>query len=201
MMWSQALGAQSKVYGVDIDPHCEKFQDERVRVLIGDQGDRLFWKHFKDEVGAVDIIVDDGSHAPSDQIVTFEELWPVLKPNGVYICEDVHGKYNEFFFYVTGLAGSLHSCHQCGPYVVRTVPAQAEIERVSIYPFCIVIKKRPERLDRLVASRLGSSGETAKVHKVPGTSGDAKPCGECGAGSAGKRGDTTRNRRADPTAP
>ena len=36
-----------------------------------------------------DVIIDDGSHKPSDQIKSFEILWPMLSDGGLYIIEDV----------------------------------------------------------------------------------------------------------------
>jgi hypothetical protein len=40
-----------------------------------------------------DIIIDDGSHICSDQRKSFELLWPLVKPGGFYIIEDVHSSF------------------------------------------------------------------------------------------------------------
>ncbi len=37
-----------------------------------------------------DLIIDDGSHIASHQQNAFECLFPMLKNNGIFICEDVH---------------------------------------------------------------------------------------------------------------
>lgn len=37
-----------------------------------------------------DVIIDDGSHFPKDQLTTFRNFFPLLKPNGIYVIEDVH---------------------------------------------------------------------------------------------------------------
>jgi len=37
-----------------------------------------------------DLIIDDGSHIDFHQKSAFECLFPLLKPNGIYICEDLH---------------------------------------------------------------------------------------------------------------
>jgi len=39
--------------------------------------------------GHFDVIVEDGSHVPSHQLISFETLWPSVKPGGVYIVEDI----------------------------------------------------------------------------------------------------------------
>merc|ERR1712029_878213 len=46
--------------------------------------------HFISETGGnFDIIIDDGSHVPNHQLVSFETLWPSIKPGGMYIVEDI----------------------------------------------------------------------------------------------------------------
>jgi hypothetical protein len=59
-----------------------------IKIFIGDEEDRKFWRRFKAEVPAVDIVIDDGGHQTQQQVVTLEELLPHLRPGGVYICED-----------------------------------------------------------------------------------------------------------------
>ena len=39
------------------------------------------------------LIIDDGSHAPVDQIFFFEEYHQLLHPEGVMVCEDVHQRH------------------------------------------------------------------------------------------------------------
>lgn len=39
--------------------------------------------------GNFDIIIDDGSHWPQHQIISFETLWKAVKPGGMYIVEDI----------------------------------------------------------------------------------------------------------------
>ena len=39
------------------------------------------------------VVVDDGSHKPSDQLRTFMEFFPRLMPGGVYIIEDIETSY------------------------------------------------------------------------------------------------------------
>lgn len=92
-MWKEYFGDGSKIYGVDINPNCAKLAGDNVEILIGDQEDRTFLKKVADITGEVDIIVDDGGHSMRQQINTFEEIFPCLKDDGVYICEDLHTSY------------------------------------------------------------------------------------------------------------
>ena len=60
----------------------------------GDQSDVEFLEHFKKRTGGnYDIIIDDGSHVPSHQKITFEALWSSVVPGGYYVIEDLETSY------------------------------------------------------------------------------------------------------------
>lgn len=40
---------------------------------------------------AYDMIIDDGSHLPEHQIGCLAALWPLVKPGGLYVVEDMEG--------------------------------------------------------------------------------------------------------------
>ena len=65
-MWKSYFGPKSRIYGVDIEEDCRVYEDDSVRILVGDQADRSFWNRFKDEVAAVDVIIDDGGHQATE---------------------------------------------------------------------------------------------------------------------------------------
>jgi hypothetical protein len=44
-------------------------------------------------MGSPDIIIDDGSHVASHQKISFETLFPLLAPGGIYVIEDMHTAY------------------------------------------------------------------------------------------------------------
>lgn len=92
-MWKEYFGSEARIVGVDIDPRCSVFEDEQVKVLIGDQEDRDFLTAVRDEIGTADIIIDDGGHTMSQQLTSFGELWPAVSDGGVYLVEDLHTSY------------------------------------------------------------------------------------------------------------
>lgn len=92
-LWKDYFGPQVNIYAVDIDPRCKQFEEEHVRVFIGDQGDRDFLRRLKQEIPRPDILIDDGGHLMHQQIATFEELYPFVAEDGVYVCEDLHTSY------------------------------------------------------------------------------------------------------------
>ena len=60
----------------------------------GDQSNATFLNTFiKQTGGRFDIIIDDGSHVPDHQRISFESLWPAVVPGGLYAIEDVETSY------------------------------------------------------------------------------------------------------------
>jgi 23S rRNA U2552 (ribose-2'-O)-methylase RlmE/FtsJ len=92
-MWKNYFGEKAEIYGVDINPNCKQVEENQIKVFIGDQGNREFWKNFKEEVPRLDIVLDDGSHRFKDQINTFEEMFGHISTNGIYMVEDICTSY------------------------------------------------------------------------------------------------------------
>ena len=40
-----------------------------------------------------DIVIDDASHVNTHQIAAFGHFWPLVRPGGWYVIEDVHASY------------------------------------------------------------------------------------------------------------
>lgn len=97
-MWSRYFGPGARIIGVDIDPRCLAFEElPGVSVVIGDQGDRAFLGSLRERFPRIDILIDDGGHTMEQQIATFEELYPHIQPEGIYLCEDLHTSYLPAF--------------------------------------------------------------------------------------------------------
>lgn len=157
-MWKAYFGPKCRIYGVDIEAACKAYEDERTRIFIGDQGDRNFWKYFREQVPQLDILIDDGGHLAEQQIVTLEELLPHLRPGGVYICEDVHREHNRFAAYVSGLAQALNAFASHGESELAVVPSsfQKAISSIHQYPFVTVIEKTSCPVVQFVAPKHGT---------------------------------------------
>jgi len=96
-MWKNYFGDKVKVYGIDINPNCKQVEEENISILIGSQSDREFLRTVKQTIPPIDILIDDGGHTMRQQIVSFEELFDHVKPDGVYLCEDIHTSYNMHY--------------------------------------------------------------------------------------------------------
>lgn len=168
-LWRDYFGSSATIYGVDIEPTCRSYERPGSHVLIGDQADRAFWRRVIADgtLPAPDIVIDDGGHTPEQQRIPLEELLPHVRPGGVYICEDIHGRDNAFAAFVSGLADSLNNSEgQCSdpvnPERRSVVPCngmQATLHSVHFYPYVVAIEKRVSPLSELVAPKHGTQGQ------------------------------------------
>jgi hypothetical protein len=92
-MWKNYFGEQAQIFGVDINPNCKELEEKNVHIYLGSQSDRTFLKTLCASIPDIDILIDDGGHKMDEQIITFEELFNKVKPDGVYLCEDTHTSY------------------------------------------------------------------------------------------------------------
>jgi 23S rRNA U2552 (ribose-2'-O)-methylase RlmE/FtsJ len=79
------FSATQRIVGIDIDPNCKRHETERIKVEIGDQGDRAFLEQVVEKHGGFDIILDDGSHDATHQRLGFE----VMRARIYYVIEDM----------------------------------------------------------------------------------------------------------------
>lgn len=157
MMWKSYFGDKSHIYGVDIEDACKSYESENVSVFIGDQEDRNFWKTFKIQVGGIDVLIDDGGHTPEQQRITLEEILGYIRPGGVYICEDVHGNFNQFATYALGLVNELNHINRLGSELVtEATKFQSSIHSIHFYPYMVVIEKHLNPITQLSAPKHGT---------------------------------------------
>jgi predicted O-methyltransferase YrrM len=91
-MWREFL-PNAQIVGLDVNQTATAHAGERIAIEIGDQADPATLRRLVGVHGPFDVIVDDGSHIWTHQIVSFETLFPSLAPGGLYILEDVHTSY------------------------------------------------------------------------------------------------------------
>lgn len=96
-MWREFFGPQARIIGVDLNPAAKQWQDHGFEIFIGNQADPGFWQDFVEQVGAVDIVLDDGGHTFEQQIVTVEALLPIVADGGLLMVEDTHTSYDADF--------------------------------------------------------------------------------------------------------
>jgi hypothetical protein len=92
-MWRDYFGEKARIIGIDFNPIAKKWQDCGFEIYIGDQADPNFWKGFYEQVGKIDILLDDGGHTNTQQIQTTLSSIKFIKNGGLLIVEDVHASY------------------------------------------------------------------------------------------------------------
>ena len=80
------------IYGIDIFDKSE-LTEKRIKTFQGDQADLQFLSRVTNEIGTLDIIIDDGSHKSNDIINSFNNLFPKLSAGGIYVIEDTLTSY------------------------------------------------------------------------------------------------------------
>ena len=121
-IWKKYFGDKAKIFAVDINPECKNVEDENVKIFIGSQEDKAFLSSLTTLMPRPDIIIDDGGHTMKQQITTFEILYPFVKENGIYLCEDTLTSYvyeyggglnrkGTFVEYSKGLIDRLYTWH------------------------------------------------------------------------------------------
>jgi Methyltransferase domain len=161
-MWHSYFGDKAHVYGVDIEPACRAYEDDRTKVFIGDQADPLFWEQVIRQVPKLDVVIDDGGHRSCQQIATLEAVLPHLQPGGVYLCEDVYRFFNTFHAYVSGLSRNLHTMRPTEEdrFVVNATEFQRTIGSIHLYPFVTVIERCDREMKQFTAPKRGTEWQS-----------------------------------------
>jgi hypothetical protein len=155
-MSRSCIGAKCRIFGVDIEPACRQYANEYTQILIGDQGDPNFWDGVCKQIPQVDIILDDGGHTPEQQRCTLEHAFQLLKPGGVYVCEDIHGLNNQFAAYCAGMIDELNQYDSTNGTSCKTSAFQATVKSICFYPFLVVVKKNSAQRPELNVERKGT---------------------------------------------
>lgn len=133
---------QLDLWAVDIDPTCmEKVHHRNLRCLLGDQGDRTFLRDLASDIGpgGLDLVIDDGSHKNKDQQISFEELWPLVRPGGLYVIEDM------FYAGQRGykLPGYPRTTDYFKPWIANMLGDQPPCASIRAYFRMLVLEKPP----------------------------------------------------------
>ena len=151
-MW-ESYFPKARIVGLDISPVVKKHERDRVDIVVGSQAD----ENFLYSVGSLykpNVIIDDGSHIPEHQIITFNALISHLADSGLYIIEDVApGPAYDLFI---GLASKIFLNER--PH---------DIAAIQVTPQAFIFKKSPrDDLD----CRVDIFEEVAQSSRLPSES-------------------------------
>lgn len=171
-MWQRYLGPFATIIGIDIDPHCTRYESPGIHVRVGDQSDTGFLSRLIDEFGVPDIVLDDGSHHMTHVRQTFEFLYPQLDKDAVYMVEDLHtgyleeyggGTYAESNFFVYARQGVEQMNKHWSREPVPENPVFADTRSVCMYDSLVVFEKGKPPVLR--AEQVGRRGITASLRQ------------------------------------
>lgn len=88
-MWYRYFN-RARIFGIDINP-AAFLDNDRITTRVVDQGSAEELHSFLDDVDlkTLDVVIDDGSHRPDHQQISWSTLFPRLVPGGLYFIEDL----------------------------------------------------------------------------------------------------------------
>ena len=151
-LWKKYFGKKLKLYAIDINEECKKFEDEQTNIFIGSQSDEIFLDKVLANIPKLDIILDDGGHTMLQQIVSFEKLYMNVKEGGVYMIEDTHTSFwhefhgglknpNSFIEYSKNMIDSIYAGHLVDKSKILINDITKNINSVCFYDSVVVFEK------------------------------------------------------------
>lgn len=170
-IWRKFFGPDATIHGLDIDPNSAVADTPEHRVHIGSQIDLGLLQSIVDEMGGVDVILDDASHVNAHQIETFEFLYEQVTDGGLYIVEDCHTSYlpgygggpfrnrpynperTSFIEYAKRYIDYLHAWHRPRLFSEREHELCAVTKSVAFHDSVVIFEK--DRVDRPFHTHVG----------------------------------------------
>ena len=152
-MWRRYFGDQATLFGIDINPDCAQYDGQSGQVRIGSQDDAGFLSAVVDEMGGVDIVLDDGSHRMGHIDASLRALFPRLEMGGIYMIEDLHTAYyprfggglderGNFFNSVRDMIDDMHMWYH-GQRPLKLRELRRQFGGIHIHDSIVVIDKAP----------------------------------------------------------
>ena len=149
-MWRKYFGDDAIIFGIDIDAECVQFNGVAGQVRIGSQADKNFLESVVNEMGGVDIILDDGSHHMKHISASLTYLFPYLSDGGIYMIEDLHTAYwsswgggyrtkRNFFRFVMDLVDDIH--HWYHSHGLKQPAISNNCSGIHIHDSIVVLEK------------------------------------------------------------
>ena len=154
--WSEYF-RKSEIIGFDIKKinlRKKKLLKKSIKVYTGSQSDKKFINFLINKYKKFDIIIDDGSHRPSDVITSFKTLFNSLAKGGLYFIEDTQTSYNHYFGgnpfdlkyanthmnFFKNLTDSLNFNEIANPFYIKS-KYDGNIRNISFFNNIIVVEK------------------------------------------------------------
>ncbi|GAA3507443.1 class I SAM-dependent methyltransferase [Streptomyces showdoensis] len=160
-MWKRFF-PRGEVFGLDLYDKTA-LTEPRITALVGDQNDPEYLTAMAREHGPFDLVIDDGSHVNEHVRTSFRTLFPLVRPGGLYVIEDLQTAYfGDFGGSSGGVAGpdtslglvkelidDLHHREHRDPAVSRPTVTQATVTGVHAYHNLVFVEKGTNGEDTL----------------------------------------------------
>ncbi len=93
-MWGEYF-PKARIVGIDYDPECARHERDNVSARIGDASNVDFLFDVVHEFGKPLLVIDDGSHRWDHQILLLQTLFPLLRPGGFFVVEDLDTSFER----------------------------------------------------------------------------------------------------------
>lgn len=93
LAWAEYFGdPHAEIIGIDNDlVRFLPVEDTRIIAIPCQLDDMTQLSALVDGIsGTVDLVIDDASHLATQQRTSFDALWPLVAPGGLYVIEDLH---------------------------------------------------------------------------------------------------------------
>lgn len=135
-MWRELFTPASRIFGIDIDPGIPSFPfDANIKTITLSSTAEVYDDSVRNAFRGVqfDVIVDDGLHTRAGQYATFRNLYPFLKPDGVYIVEDIyHVRVDDFLMRNPNWTFAVHLDKSLEERVMFLYPPQSIAGRTDV---------------------------------------------------------------------
>jgi hypothetical protein len=150
VLWREALGC--RVIGIDLSapPKSAQLLQRYVRDSRSESEVHCFWRTNQTDAealheivrrhaqGTLDIVIDDASHLYTPTRRSFEILFPMLRPGGVYVIEDwTAGERPDFQSPDGPIARVIHEL------IDQLGTGAWPIRSIDVRPGCVMISKYP----------------------------------------------------------
>jgi predicted O-methyltransferase YrrM len=110
----------------------------RIEFVLGDQDDPAIVP-LVGEPGTFDVIIDDCSHEAGRTVRSFELYRPLLKPNGIYVVEDLETSYPPADHHPAQIGGSLGFFKGLVDWINIEPGGGSGIEQIAFYRRMVVL--------------------------------------------------------------
>lgn len=90
-MWKEFF-PNAQIFGLDLHDKSG-LEEDRIRIFRADQSKADTLRAVAEQIGRLDVVVDDGSHLSPHVRTSFDTLFPLLHNEGIYAIEDLQTSY------------------------------------------------------------------------------------------------------------